>query len=416
VEFGARRFISLGSLIPTLFLSASLIIGFYYILLFVTEPALKAHIYIAISCIALSLFGFSNQWPFLIGIDYDSYPLNRMLGRLGQYIFSVSFVLFYLSRFNKHLIFKTACFLILLSVISLLLPPAFASFVVMVCALFFSLYVLLKQFNHQYQGYWLELVALSCCTIFATWNLFDFENFFVIFPVFIIVLLAIQAFNIQRQRLALQSSLLKSSQLESSLLRKNIQPHFILNSLMSITQWIEDDPKKSIEFVESLADEFRLFAKIAGQKLIPLSQDVELAQYHLNIMSFRLERNFSLRVEGDIKEDRIPPGIIHTLVENGVSHNKYLVDDVEFTLQRDIHENNIVFSLFTPLGKKRKNQVSAIGTGTGSKYIHAQLEQAFGNDYQLSNEETEKYWLTKISISLQEYKKNISSETIKEAF
>jgi LytS/YehU family sensor histidine kinase len=223
------------------------------------------------------------------------------------------------------------------------------------------------------------------------------------------VLLATQAFNIQRQRLALQKSLLNAAQLESSLLRKNIQPHFILNSLMSITQWIEDDPKKSIEFVESLADEFRLFAKISGKSLIPLSQDVELARYHLSIMSFRLEKNFSFRVEGDIGQDWIPPGIMHTLVENGVSHNKYIVDDVEFILNREIDEEHISFSLFTPLGKKRKQGFSNIGSGTGTKYISSQLEQAYGVDYQLLGKATETHWLTTISIPIKDYRNKVAN-------
>jgi LytS/YehU family sensor histidine kinase len=283
----------------------------------------------------------------------------------------------------------------------------------MIFSLFFSVILLLQQYKDKYRGYLLEIITLIITTVFAIVNIVDFENFFVVFPVFIIVLLAIHTFNIQQQRLTLQKSLLKASQLESSLLRKNIQPHFILNSLMSITQWIEDNPKKSIEFVESLADEFRLFAKIAGQSLIPLTQDIELAQYHLDIMSFRLEKNFKLEVKGDIEKDWIPPGIMHTLVENGVTHNKYLQNDIVFKFERCNEGKYITFYLFSPLGKKRATKQTSIGTGTGSKYVKSQFEQVYAKHFEILNEETEEYWLTKISIPHKEYQKQIDDILLK---
>ena len=135
----------------------------------------------------------------------------------------------------------------------------------------------------------------------------------------------------------------------------------------------------------------------------------KLAQYHLSIMSFRLEKNFHLKVVGDIENDWLPPGIIHTLVENGVSHNKYRIEDIEFVLERYINDQDVVFSLSVPQGKKRRNTSSEIGTGTGSKYISAQLEQAFSRHYKITNKETDSYWTTKISISLKQYKKTLES-------
>ena len=407
LSFGDRRFISLGSLIPSLLLSACFIIGCYFLLLYATEPQTKAHLFFAISCLAMSLYGFSNQWPFLIGIDYHNYPVSRTLLRIGCFGFSFAFALYYVSRFTKYWLWYSVAFLLLVTVFTLVMIPSSSTIASMIAALIFGVVMLLSQWRHRYQGYWPELIVLAACAVVAAVNVADFENFFVAFPLFIIVLLAIQAVNMQRQRIALQTSLLNASKLESSLLRKNIQPHFILNSLMSITQWIEDDPSKSIEFVESLADEFRLFAKLAGQKLVPLQQDVELASYHLEIMGFRLEKNFSLTVKGDIQPDWLPPGIIHTLVENGVSHNKYIVADVEFILERYITKQQVTFCLFTPLGKKR-NKSSAgieggIGSGTGTQYIHAQLEQAFGGHYEMSTEQTPTHWLTRISIPLSDY-------------
>lgn len=411
LSFGDRRFISLGSLIPSLLLSACFIVGCYFLLLYATEPQTKAHLFFATSCLGLSLYGFSNQWPFLIGIDYHHFPLSRTLLRIGCFIFAFSFALYYLSRFTKYRLYYSVVFMLLVLLLTLMSSPSSSTIGSIVLSLIFGVWMLLGQWRHKYPGYWLELVVLAACTFVAAYNVADFENFFVAFPLFIIALLAIQSFNIQKQRSALQTSLLNASTLESSLLRKNIQPHFILNSLMSITQWIEEDPKKSIEFVESLADEFRLFAKLAGQKLVPLQQDIELARHHLNIMGFRLEKTFTLTIKGAIEQDWLPPGIIHTLVENGVSHNKYTEAHIEFILERTKTNQQVIFCLFTPLGKvsKRKHQPhKRIGTGTGSQYIHAQLEQAFGVHYQLTTEQNDTHWVTRISIPVSAYQSVIA--------
>jgi LytS/YehU family sensor histidine kinase len=291
-----------------------------------------------------------------------------------------------------------------------MLPPAAASVAGIPVALLFCVYLLAEQYRQPYQGYWLELGMLTLCTTITLFNLNDIENFFIIFVIFIVALLAVQAVNMQRQRLSLQQALITASKLEAAMLRKTIQPHFILNSLMSVTQWIEDDPRGSIRFVESLADEFRLFSQIAGLKLNSVSQEVELARHHLTIMQFRLEKTFVLDVEGDINDQWLPPGIIHTLVENAISHNKYLDDKVVFVLSFAQNSQRILFTLKTPLGKKRNQtgKQQSTGTGTGNQYIRAQLEQAFAHHYRFSSEADNDIWLTRIIIDLPAYLKAIT--------
>lgn len=332
--------------------------------------------------------------------------------RISEYLFSFSFALFYQYRFKQKLSVSLLWFTCLLAAAPLLFVPSFASKLALPLGLIYGIYILVTSTHRRHLGNSVELVALTTTTIVTFWYFYDIENLFVIFPCFVVVLLGIQALNIQRQQQALYVSELKASELESSLLRKNIQPHFILNSLISISQWIEDDPKKSIEFVESLADEFRLFAKIAGQKLIPVSQDIELAQYHLNIMGFRLEKQFTIEVLDDIEGDWLPPGILHTLVENGVSHNKYPEQNVVFKFRRYLNNDYVSFCLFTPLGKNKHNKKSSIGSGTGEKYLKAQLEQAFNRSFNLVSENKDGNWETRITIPIRVYRQVIKQNAM----
>ncbi len=89
---------------------------------------------------------------------------------------------------------------------------------------------------------------------------------------------------IHAQNMQLQEIKLRSSRLEVDLLKKNIQPHFILNTLQSITSWIKKKPDNAFQLIEALAEEFRMINRIADKKLIPLHQEIDLCNTHLKLM------------------------------------------------------------------------------------------------------------------------------------
>ena len=54
-----------------------------------------------------------------------------------------------------------------------------------------------------------------------------------------------------------QESELRSARLELELLKKHIQPHFLLNSLNSVIAWLEEEPSTAVRLVNALAEELR---------------------------------------------------------------------------------------------------------------------------------------------------------------
>ena len=85
----------------------------------------------------------------------------------------------------------------------------------------------------------------------------------------------------------MKNSLVQSTRLRLELLKKNIQPHFLMNTLTSLIDWIEETPKKGVLFIEALAKEFDLLNQIENQTLIPVSQEIALCRAHLEIMEYR---------------------------------------------------------------------------------------------------------------------------------
>jgi len=221
-------------------------------------------------------------------------------------------------------------------------------------------------------------------------------NLFVGFTILILAILYLMAQKNKARELAYESSLLKSARLQNELLKKNIQPHFIMNTLTSIMEWVEISPKKSIDFIEALAGEFEILNKIADLKLIPIQQEIDLVNRHLDVMKFRKEVDYELMTHGIEEDEKIPPAILHTIIENGISHSIPIGGKITFHLSFRKDRNQKTYTLIT----KAKNRIKSKkkSTGTGLKYIRSRLNESYGDKWKLKSEEDIDGWITTIII------------------
>ena len=204
--------------------------------------------------------------------------------------------------------------------------------------------------------------------------------------------------RIKDQRLAYENSLVQSTRLRLELLKKNIQPHFLMNTLTSLIDWVEESPKKGVLFIEALAKEFDLFNQIENQKLIPISKEIALCRAHLEIMEYRKEIDYFWEEEGIDLVEKIPPGILHTLLENGITHSLPLEDNsIKFRL---VFESNSQYKCYTFLAfAAGVRQVSSTREeGTGLKYIRARLTESYHDKWDFTSEPTDHGWENTIKI------------------
>lgn len=211
-------------------------------------------------------------------------------------------------------------------------------------------------------------------------------------------MLYLLALNIKEQRLAYENTLVQSTRLRLELLKKNIQPHFLMNTLTSLMDWVEESPKKGVQFIEALAKEFDLFSQIEDKTLIPIGQEIALCKTHLKVMEYRKEVSYSLEEEGIDPKEKIPPAILHTLLENGITHSLPLADNsIKFKL---IFESSreykiytfLTFAALTEQGKNTKKE------GTGLKYIKARLTESYGSKWELTSEQADHGWRNTLKI------------------
>ncbi len=202
--------------------------------------------------------------------------------------------------------------------------------------------------------------------------------------------------NLKAQRLAYESSLVQSTRLRLELLKKNIQPHFLLNTLTSLMDWVEESPKKGVLFIEALAKEFDLINQMENDTLVPITQEIDLCRTHLEIMEYRKEINYHWEEDGIDLNQKIPPAILHTLLENGITHSLPLDDNsIRFKL---IYESNDECKSYTFLTFAKGLHEKSTKEGTGLKYIKARLTESYQSKWDLISEPTKHGWKNIIKI------------------
>jgi LytS/YehU family sensor histidine kinase len=222
-------------------------------------------------------------------------------------------------------------------------------------------------------------------------------SLFVGFSLILLGMFYLLSLRIKEQRLAYEISLVQSTRLRLELLKKNIQPHFLMNTLTSLIDWVEEAPQKGVLFIEALAKEFDLFNQIESKKLIPISQEIELCRTHLEIMEYRKEINYSWEEEGIDLDQKIPPAVLHTLLENGITHSLPLEDNsIKFKLVFESNNHHKCYTFLTFAASVR--QATSREEGTGLKYIKARLTESYHSKWDFTSEPTSHGWKNTIKI------------------
>jgi hypothetical protein len=237
----------------------------------------------------------------------------------------------------------------------------------------------------------------------ATWLLFErdpkhFENtdFLLGFLPALVGFIAAIALQLRRERLQARDTRLTAARLEIELLRKNLQPHFLMNTLTALSQIIGEKPAAAVRLIDDLAGECRSLARVSGEKQIALGDELALCRAHLRVMSARTEQAWSLVTEGIEAGAAVPPALFLTLIENGFSHQDAQRDATAFALRAERAGDGVRYRFFSP-GAVRPEAARAEG-GTGLRYVRARLDESFPGAWKLSQGAVAGGWETVIEL------------------
>jgi LytS/YehU family sensor histidine kinase len=185
--------------------------------------------------------------------------------------------------------------------------------------------------------------------------------------------------------------------MEIELLKKNMQPHFLLNTLTALSEVVEQSPREAVRLIDDLAEEFRTVARVSAEKLIPLVQELDLCRAHLRVMSVRTGHAWSLEAPGVDDAALVPPAVFLTLIENGFAHQRATGEAAAFRLTMDRPADGGTRYVFVSPGAVQTDSTRPAG-GTGLRYVKARLEESFPGRWSLRGEPVASGWQTVIEI------------------
>jgi YesN/AraC family two-component response regulator len=117
----------------------------------------------------------------------------------------------------------------------------------------------------------------------------------------------------------------KSSELEMQVLRTQMNPHFIFNSLNSINRFIlQNNKEQASEYLTKFSKLIRLILQNSQAALITLESELESMELYLDLEALRFERRFDYKInvtkDIDISALKVPPLIIQPYAENAIWH------------------------------------------------------------------------------------------------
>jgi sensor histidine kinase YesM len=131
---------------------------------------------------------------------------------------------------------------------------------------------------------------------------------------------------------------------ELEALKNQIDPHFIFNSLNTLSHLIEETPQKAKHFNDNLADVYRYILQNKGRELVLLREEMVFLNDYFSLLKIRFESavQLSIYVSDELFDlYLIPPISLQILLENAIKHNEFS-DTLPLLITIDIKNDELV--------------------------------------------------------------------------
>ena len=163
------------------------------------------------------------------------------------------------------------------------------------------------------------------------------------------------------ERLAKEAELFK--------LRQQLAPHFLFNSLNSISALIVSRPEQARKMIQQLSDFLRSNLKEEEQTSVLLAEELQYLELYLDIEKVRFGHRLSTQVSHDAGSMimMLPPMLLQPIVENAIKFGLYdTTESVTISIEARTEGNNLVISVANPFDPETTRPKQGAGFGLSS--------------------------------------------------
>ena len=277
---------------------------------------------------------------------------------------------------------------------------------------FYVIYFSIKKItgkDKRYLWYLLILIFLIAYPFFTSSFLDDFEtidvanytNSFILYFFFALIGGLFRIFfnwieqgkikdNIEKQNL-------KS---ELALLKFQINPHFLFNSLNNIDSLIQEDSQKASLALNKLSELMRYMIYDSEYEQVPLNKEIEYIENYIALQKLRTlnEQNIIFEINGSNNNILIAPMIFITFVENAFKHSSLKSKENKILIKLLISDDLIEFDCINNLSNNPIEKDKS--SGIGLNIIKKRLELIYVNNYDLNIDESDNKFSVSLKIKL----------------
>ena len=193
-------------------------------------------------------------------------------------------------------------------------------------------------------------------------------------------------------------SLLQEAEL--NLLKSQLNPHFIFNSLNSISSLTITNPDRARNMVVKLSEFLRYSLGKGKEETVRLEEELHNVELFLDIEKTRFgdRLNLDMQVSEGVNDTSVPILILQPLVENAVKYAVYdSIEGATISLKAFKNENFLTVTLSNPYDPK---DMPGEGKGIGLNNVRQRLKLIYGDLADMSIEKTENTFTCKLLLPL----------------
>jgi sensor histidine kinase YesM len=214
-----------------------------------------------------------------------------------------------------------------------------------------------------------------------------------VFILSLIFRVAIAYFTLKQEADEMQ---VQKSEAELNLLKSQVQPHFLFNTLNNIYYEAYKESPRTAELIERLSGIMRYFVDESPKDRVPIKTEVQFLENYISLEKIRLryEVEIKFKMEFDVNL-QIPPMLLMTFVENIFKHGidkSSLQNKISISL---IQENGYLhFKTINPIFDIASNEPN----GFGIVNLRKRLGMLYGSDFELYVDKTDKIFTAYLKI------------------
>jgi two-component system, LytTR family, sensor kinase len=198
-------------------------------------------------------------------------------------------------------------------------------------------------------------------------------------------------------RKVLSEKLARQAELQT--LRQQLQPHFLFNSLNSISALALINPEEARKMIQQLSDFLRGTLKKDDQQLIPFTEEIAHLQLYLDIEKVRFGHRLKTQItlQGDVQDLKLPSLLLQPIVENAIKFGLYdTIGEITITINAFAEHGYLIVSVRNPYDPATAKPRE--GTGFGLNAIQRRLYLLFARHDLLSTSQEATTFTTTVKI------------------